>query len=559
MPPSSIEQSSSPAALSLFSARRRCILGVALACCFALCFLDRPAFWGKYTESRRAEIAREMFEETGDWLVPTLLGERTLTKPPGAYWLQVLAFRVTGRVDDVGARLPNALLALLALGCVYLAGRHWRNPQTGRLAAGTLLTSYLFLNNVRSAEIDMAFCSLITVEYCLLVLACQGDDARRRRLLIGFWTVAGLAFMIKGPLALVFPLLGLIWARLALRRTPEMLRLKPVFMNPGPLLFVLISLPWYLVLIWKLPDAFAVFTRETVGRLGGHTRHMRGPLYYFEQLTALAPWVLFLPPVAVWAWKRRQKAPALLLGTTAGGFLLLTLLRSKKEVYLLPLLPAWTLLAAGWIDDVCRNEARRSAAARYLRVCLGIVGGVAALGAVAGVGVVIWQTRRPTALLAALLFGGIALAAAVAGPVRGLRRPSASPARNAEWLIISLIALAVLGVHWVLPTLDAQHSVRSFARRAAEKVPRSSPLVAYGIENYALSFYARRIVPGPVEDRNLRNWNGWVIAPAGALPRLEKLGECEIELRNRDLAGGKRLKASYDLILARFRARGKAP
>ncbi|NOY80182.1 MAG: glycosyltransferase family 39 protein [Kiritimatiellaeota bacterium] len=558
MPPPNPGQST--IAPPLFSAKRRRILGLVLAFCFALCFLDRPAFWGKYTESRRAEIAREMFEESGDWLVPTLLGKRILTKPPGAYWLQTLGFRVTGRVDDVGARLPSAVLALLALGCAYLAGRRWKGSETGWLAAGILLTSYLFLNNVRSAEIDMAFSSLITVEYCLLVLACQATAARRRQwLFTGFWVVAGLAFMVKGPLALVFPLLGLVWARIALWRAPDVFRLKPVFANPGPVLFMLISLPWYLYLVWKHPETLLVFTRETVGRLGGHTRHMRGPLYYFEQLTALAPWVLFLPPVGTWAWKQREKVPALQLGTFAAGFLLLTVLRSKKEVSLLPLLPAWALLVAGWIDEVSRNRSRRPAAARYLRICLGVLGVVVALAAVGGAGVVIWQPRRPTAVLAALLFGGVALAAAATGPIRGLRKPSASPARSTEWLVISLIAVAVLGVQWLLPTLDAQHSVRNFARETAKRVPQSSPLAAYGIENYAISFYARRIVPGPLADYRLRNWNGWVIAPADAMPRLEKLGECEIKLRNRDLAGGKRLKSSYDLFLVRFRRRDKTP
>ena len=52
-------------------------------------------FYHIRNESRRAEIVREMLEK-GNWIVPTLEGEITLTKPPLFYWMVALCSLKSG-------------------------------------------------------------------------------------------------------------------------------------------------------------------------------------------------------------------------------------------------------------------------------------------------------------------------------------------------------------------------------------------------------------------------------------------------------------------------------
>src|SRR5919198_2080524 len=58
-------------------------------------------------EGRYAEIPREMLVRS-EWVVPYLLGEPYLDKPPLLYWLVMLSYRLLG-IHDWSARLVPAL------------------------------------------------------------------------------------------------------------------------------------------------------------------------------------------------------------------------------------------------------------------------------------------------------------------------------------------------------------------------------------------------------------------------------------------------------------------
>src|SRR5689334_19732982 len=61
-------------------------------------------------EARVLETAREMLAGEGlrDWLIPHLNGQIRLEKPPLAYWLAAVAFKIGGISESVG-RMPFAL------------------------------------------------------------------------------------------------------------------------------------------------------------------------------------------------------------------------------------------------------------------------------------------------------------------------------------------------------------------------------------------------------------------------------------------------------------------
>src|SRR5438552_4140912 len=105
-------------------------------------------------EGLRARLAAETLG-TGHWLVPTLSGEPHLAKPPGMTVLIALCSLPAGEVTALTARLPSVLaggVVLLAWGLTF---RRLCGPPWGWLAAAILPCSWLWLERVPSAEIDL--------------------------------------------------------------------------------------------------------------------------------------------------------------------------------------------------------------------------------------------------------------------------------------------------------------------------------------------------------------------------------------------------------------------
>ena len=71
-------------------------------------------------ESRYAEIAREMLE-SGNWVVPTLLGMHYFEKPVAGYWFTAFSQAVLGE-NLFASRLPAALATGLS---AIVAGACW--------------------------------------------------------------------------------------------------------------------------------------------------------------------------------------------------------------------------------------------------------------------------------------------------------------------------------------------------------------------------------------------------------------------------------------------------
>jgi 4-amino-4-deoxy-L-arabinose transferase-like glycosyltransferase len=72
-------------------------------------------------ENRNAQIALEMFQ-SGDYVVPTRIGDPYLYKPPLLFWLISASYGLFG-VNEWAARLPIALAALFTVAMTYWLGR----------------------------------------------------------------------------------------------------------------------------------------------------------------------------------------------------------------------------------------------------------------------------------------------------------------------------------------------------------------------------------------------------------------------------------------------------
>jgi 4-amino-4-deoxy-L-arabinose transferase-like glycosyltransferase len=302
--------------------------------------------------------ARAMVE-TGDWLVPRYQGEPFFDKPALTYWLMAAAFRAFGFSLGVG-RLVSAAAALGSIVATAWLGRLLLGRRAAVYGALALGTTLLVLSFGRVAMSDM----LLTL-WCTLAVAigASATDERGPTVLrmTALGATLGLGFLTKGPVALVLAGLGL--ALLVLHgHEGRRLRLDPRGLGAAALAFALLGLGWFAAVAWRLgPGPLEYFfLRENLERFAGETYDAdRSPLYYmWTYFAAGLPWSLVFPLAA---WRGARRASFLLLWIALMA-VPLSLSRGKIDYYLLPLLPAASLvigshLAAPW-DRIDREWAR---------------------------------------------------------------------------------------------------------------------------------------------------------------------------------------------------------
>jgi 4-amino-4-deoxy-L-arabinose transferase-like glycosyltransferase len=554
----------------LFPDRFRSWLFLILALYTAFGYLSHPDFWGKHTESRRAEIAREFLLADGQLLIPRLNGKPILTKPPVFYWLAAGSFWLTGRVSEASARLPSVISGLLTAWLIYRIGCLWMGRSTGFLAAAILFSSAHFLLFLRLAEIDMTFCALIWLSLWFfiknLILFDQQATSQTKadawshqvpvtpsmRLnFIGFWIAAGLAFLTKGPYALVFPIGGLLFAGASFRDRRALAFIKGFLFNPGLVPFFLISAPWFLYLMLMHADLIETM-RAQVNSL--YPKSSGQPFYYYLlSLACFAPWFLLLPPAMVPAFRAPRLTDRFFAWFIVVGMAVASLIEQKKAVYLLPLYPAGALLMGSLL---CRADSYASQFPRWVRyvkfvlALIGILIPVAVIGLIAALYYLSSESGVKVNVIN-LLWGTWAIALAF----MGLGQIKAKPFSGiylGQTQTLALTLVAAMTFHHFLPLLNPYQSVKVFARQIESKVPASNPLFMYRRDNFAFPFYAGRFIPVIQQNDLALATHCWLILQRQHLAELEKKARCTILLDNLQLVKAKSIYPVLDMILIEY-------
>lgn len=306
-------------------------------------------------EPRYAQIAREMLQRH-DWVTPMLYGHPWLEKPPLFYWCAMVAYKGAGGVSDWAARLPSAILCSLLVFFIYVWVRYFRR---GMQLDAALITasSAMIIGFGRSASTDMPLAATFTAA----MLCWYGwHSSQDRGWLLGFYLFLGLGTLAKGPVA-VF-LAALIIVVFAVLRRDWRLLLRALW-PVGIMLYLAVTLPWFIAVQRANPDFFRFFflqqnlARYTTAELYHHHQ----PFWYYlpVALLALVPWVVFVIAAVVdairdWRYSVEEPPGTEDLRTFLTLWLLLPILffslsQSKLPGYLLPAIPAGTILLADFI------------------------------------------------------------------------------------------------------------------------------------------------------------------------------------------------------------------
>lgn len=320
---------------------------VAILLVLALLFNDARPLWAP-DEGRYVAGALEMLRRHD--LVGIYLNDDTahFAKPPLTYWSLAAALAAFGR-SEFAARLPNALAFFATALLLWPAGRALvpRMPALPMILYSTMVLPFLASNFITTDTLVALFTTLAGMSYLQLLAGIAP-----RRAAVGMWIGFGLAFLTKGPPALLTLPVFVGW--LAYRG--DRMALRRVFLSAGVPLFAVIAITWFLLADRRFPGLAEYLLRQEVsGRIASDLFERNGDWY--GGFAIFVPTLLIggLPWLPVWLARHRHRglAPALaepvdrLLLLWIGVPLLVFLLaRSRLPLYVLPLFAPMALWLA---------------------------------------------------------------------------------------------------------------------------------------------------------------------------------------------------------------------
>jgi len=432
-------------------------------------------------ESRFARTSVEMLR-TGDPVVPRFGGEPRLVKPPLVHWVQSALFSLTGP-REWAARLHAAVATLGSILLVGWLARRRFGPE-GRIWAVTVFaTMPLVFVLGRVGTLD----ALLAVHvFAVVALDLLGEENRGPYRSVCMGALLGLAFLVKGPVGVILPLLVMLAGRTASRRA-----VLPSWRSAlrAAAAWAVVVLPWGLAFIGRVGAGQTLHTlrREVLERYFAGTTHPEPPWFFLAVgAVGFLPWIA--PLLIGWgrAWRSRREPvaePALYLAAgLLAGFVFFSVGRGKVASYVLPLAPLAALLVTWELGREMADPRKRTLGPTLLAATLAagavllVLAGVPRLDGAA----------RSVAVAGAACFAVGALVA-ITGAVR--RRPrwvyGAAVASTASFLATSAIVL--------FPALGETHSAARLVESVAE-LRAGRPVVTVEVRVPSLTFYLDRAV-----------------------------------------------------------------
>ena len=349
-------------------------------------------FWGlnfypllDVDETRYAIMSRDL-SNSKDWNLLLLNSVPFLEKPPLYFWMVAASIKFFGKFSEFAVRFPIAMISTFLVFFTYYFGKKVLSRKFGLLSAIVLLTSVFFLILSHVAILDMVLTVWLASSLYCAFLGLRATDKYKKYCWWGFWTFAGLGFLAKGILAIAIPFTVMFLYCLFTKQLKELF--KPLYLIVGLLIFLMISMPWHVVMFrdygWQFINEY--FVQHHFARLLADDRFGRthGILYFIPVfIVAFMPWTfVFLASVTQGIKKlyerfkntqgkfieklaavveTKDKNQELLLFASlffAVVFGVMSISNTKLPTYILPSLPAAALITGYFW---CKSESEQDA------------------------------------------------------------------------------------------------------------------------------------------------------------------------------------------------------
>lgn len=434
-------------------------------------------------EARFAAASVQM-AESGDYVSIRFQDEARNKKPAGSYWAQtamIKLFSKPGERNIWAQRLPSVFAALIAVLATYWAGIPMLGRRSAFIGAALLAAAALCVFEAHIAKTDallLACSALILVSFSHL-----RQGASRFYALI-FWAAIGLSVMIKGPVIPALALLTLLTLWIWERSEDGPRWIRRLWFWPGPVLCLLIILPWS-ILIWQATDG--QFFKDALGGdfgnkiLGAQEKHGGAPGFYLLSLPVFF-WPGSLLLIAGFAFALRVvkggkgsgnpvvRAMRLALCFAVPFWLVLELVPTKLPNYLLPVYPALALMAGGAMVTIL--SVKEFVWSRRLGALIFIIVGIALTISL----MLAESIYGPAAAWLYIMGGAAILSILIGGAAFALNKGRLA----LSCAFISAIILNPVSYHFLLPSLTKLRladSVETAIRAHGARLPREGGLM----------------------------------------------------------------------------------
>lgn len=311
-------------------------------------------------EWRWADISWYMIY-SGDYLHPMLAGASYYDKPLLSYWLMIFFAHLTGGLNEWSLRLPAACAGLLAVWSIYRIGSAVVNRTVGLMAGWMLVSAYFFLFWARTANADMLNLAgiLLAIQWYF-----EHKDQPNFFNFLSFFIILAVTALFKGLIGFAIPILVLL---------PDLIQQQQwrKFFKPS-LFFALLPaigiylIPFFASSYWGGQNydengLYEVY-RENILRYFAPFDH-QGPIYTYLIYLPLyiLPWAIFFIPALYnlpKRWRYLNMGSRWIVWSTLLVFLFLTFSGSRRNYYVLPLVPFAILFTADWLAQQSENIKR---------------------------------------------------------------------------------------------------------------------------------------------------------------------------------------------------------
>lgn len=302
-------------------------------------------------EARFSQASKQMYL-SGDYITPYFQDEIRAKKPIGIYWLQSASAALFGPENIAAYRLPSLLSFILSLLLIYHFSLRLfpMAPPIIRLFSAAFTGSALVvIVEAHLAKTDSLLLLLCLWQQMALYSLYQTRAADRPIWPWGqFWLAMGLAILVKGPIA---PALAGCTLFLLVIMDRQIGWLRHLHLVGGLVILCLICLPWAVAVQMATDGAFLGMAtgEDLLPKLVSGQESHGAPAGTYLGLLAL----LFFPASLFLGWlgrlgKAGLKADSVrfLLAWIIGYWVMIEMIPTKLPHYVLPVLPAISLLLA---------------------------------------------------------------------------------------------------------------------------------------------------------------------------------------------------------------------
>ena len=328
---------------------------------FEIPILDRD-------EARFATASKTMLLEN-EFIDIKMYDEPRYKKPVGIYWLQVASNFIFGDIpyDNITLyRLPSILSIFLAFIFIFFRLRKIFDNEISFLTIFFLMFSLLTLSEMLQAKTDGAL--FLTIILCNLMIysLIENHQINYKEKLI-FWSALAIGVLIKGPIIFIFTILPLIIFSIIKRKN----FLKEIFSFSGLILFLILTLPWFIIITIKSNGAFWYESvgHDLLGKVSsGQESHGFPPGYYLiTTLILFWPGSILIYPFIKKNFEqnfiriRKDDLTFFLLISFSVPYILFELVSTKLPHYIYPsYLPLSILLSKFLLDENIEGISKRS-------------------------------------------------------------------------------------------------------------------------------------------------------------------------------------------------------